>query len=98
LVEQLTVNQRVAGSSPAGGAKYRIAALSAALYPSCLRFSLKNPALGLAYKAFVTLPRCGKIGVERSTNNVSNSIGRYIHGLIGVTATWERAEMRMESQ
>jgi hypothetical protein len=34
LVEQLTVNQRVAGSSPAGGAKYRKAARCAAFFVS----------------------------------------------------------------
>jgi len=61
-------------------------------------FLPKSPSLLASPKTFVTLLRSTKVVVPAITNNVSNSIGRYIHGLIGVTAKWERAEMRMESQ
>ena len=98
LVEQLTVNQRVAGSSPAGGAKYRKAALCAAFFcPHRCAFPSKSPTLSLSQKTFVPLLRSGKIGIQTSANNVSNSNGRYIHPLIGVTAMWERPEIQMES-
>ena len=61
-------------------------------------FPSKIATLFVSPKTFITLLRSAKTVVPAITNNVSNSIGRYIHGLIGVTATWERSEMRMESQ